>query len=194
MTPRSPDDKDAFERSLKNVAVDRSSADAFAKSIEDALLGVGLDLPDDPTQELYDAPPVITVVAPKDLHKIINRRLFPTRMKVITRRRLVKLPTAVLDFEDDVIDFDKVTDEFIEIHDKAAKELTHILTETLAYKQALRHVVERFQSQEAFADLGHNSAMLTQMLNLRVVTQLAEALKLNKDDAIAMILKKEDKR
>jgi hypothetical protein len=81
-----------------------------------------------------------------------------------------------------------------DFHDKAAKELTHILTETLAYKQALRHVVERFQSQEAFADLGHNSAMLTQMLNLRVVTQLAEALKLNKDDAIAMILKKEDKR
>lgn len=185
------ENQDHFENMIVKREIDRSSPDAFAKSLEEALLNAGVPIQHETLEDFTEKQDIPNVVRPKDLHKYVDRKLFPVRMKVIKKNKIVKNDN-ILDFDnDDSLDIEKATQKFIDIHDVAVGQLSEILSETLAYQQALRHVVERFRSEDAFSDLRHDEYSMGKLLKLKVVTKLCEILKIDKDDALAILFKDE---
>ena len=185
------ENQDHFENMIVKREIDRSSPDAFAKSLEEALLNAGVPIQHETLEDFTEKQDIPNVVRPKDLHKYVDRKLFHVRMKVIKKNKIVKNDN-ILDFDnDDSLDIEKATQKFIDIHDVAVGQLSEILSETLAYQQALRHVVERFRSEDAFSDLRHDEYSMGKLLKLKVVTKLCEILKIDKDDALAILFKDE---
>ena len=178
---------------LDSDSLDKSSPEKLAESLERILLGVGSSLGEDPTPELYaDAPP--PTVSAKQYLRLAHNPVTRKRIKVVTVTRRVAKPPEVFDFDDDTVDFARVTVDFVAKHDSAVAALSDLMVDILAWDQALRHTVEKFKSHEAFADLTVNTRIMQDLLTLNTVERLSGLLGVDKDVAIRLLAKREDKK
>lgn len=178
----------SFEKSLVGANIDKSSPETFAKTLESALLGFGIEVGEDPNVLFERSIIKPKVVDPKNIARYLPKSIFRVRIKVVEKKVPVPKSADIYNYDDDdLIDFDKVTADFSDKQTEAVQTLTTIITETLAYRQGLKNVVAHFAEKPAFSDLSVNMSTIDHLMNIRVAEQICEFLQLDKVEVVKML-------
>jgi hypothetical protein len=172
----------AMDSSMSNI--DRSTPEAFSKSLEQALMLAGQSVSSDDYEDDIQQDDTNTILKASELAHLHIPGV-TVRLKVKTVKRVVP-KESVIDTEE-TWDFAAVTDQFLQVYDDATSSFTSIITEALAYRQSLVNVVEKFASQKEFEDLRYDYTSIEKLLDLHVMKRLCKLLKISKKDALKLL-------